>query len=204
MKNIIQSILKQRSKIMLLLIVVSLLMTSSTLAYWTEAVEGSSSDKDYTFLIGEYGITHSLFTLSSSSDQGEYSVQPKNIFDNNTGYMHSFTEVFEAEWLSSSSWVDNYHIEGDIEFDYEIQILNQKGKPINNKKYNRLVRYIEVEFAGDNSSSITLNDTPTSFGFTFNITEPSNTNHYSQLNDLTIVVTVSYTINNVTYQYLYK
>lgn len=204
MAKVYKILTKFRTKIMLLLLVVAFLMTSNTFAYWSDTIEGTSDDYATSITIGEYGISNPLFTLSSEYDEGVYSVSNPDYFTDNPGTTHSFNETFSAEWLYDSSWVDSYIITGDIEFDYEIEIVKSNGNSVGTKKYDRLIPYIEVEFDEDNASNIILNEDTDLFGFTLNVTEPTNSNHYGQLDGLTIIITITYTIDNVTYEYIYN
>lgn len=204
MKKLINVLQRHRSRVLVLLIVISILMTSSTFAYWTDSVVGNEISTSSVITIGTYELSNPLFTLSSTSDSGEYSITSNNVFTNNQGYTHSFVETFEAEWLYSSSWVDSYVIEGDIEFDYEILLVKSNGNTVGSKKYNRLIPYIDFSFNDDNDSSIIINEDAKTFGFTLNITEPTKSSHYSQLEDLTVSVLISYTVDNITYEYIYS
>lgn len=204
MKNIVKIISNLKSKILLILIIVSVLMTSSTFAYWSEYVEGNSTTTSSFISIGMYNMSTPLFTLSSEYATGEYNVIIEDIFSNTPDYTHTFNESFNAEWINEDgSWLDNYIINGDIEFEYEILLLKSNGNSVGSKKYDRLIPYVQFLFDEDNDSSITLNEAQKTFGFTLTITEPTRSAHYDQLEDLTVAVKISYTINNITYEYIY-
>lgn len=193
-----------RSKLIFVLLIVAVLMTSSTFAYWTEYVEGAEIKKASFITIGEYQKPNSLFLLSSEYAIGEYQVINNAYFTNNPGSTHSFEESFMVEWLSDSSWVDYFIIEGNIEFDYTVLLLNENGSNVSSRKYDRLIPYISVVFNEDNPSKITLNEEPTSYEFMLEVQEPTKDSHYNQLKDLTIALQISYRVNGITYQYIYK
>lgn len=204
MKKLLQYFKKLRSIIALVLVTVSLLMTSSTFAYWTSTVEGNSYTHSSFIHIGEYGVKHPLFLLSTEYATGDYKVINRDYFTD-TETTHTFTETFEAEWINTSSyWIKYYIVTGQMEIDYEIRILKENGKEVNKNTYKRLIDYIEVTLDESNPTEVLLNDEPQEFGFTLEITEPTKNNHYKQLEKLTVSVVFTYEINGITYEYIYN
>lgn len=183
--------LKLRRYLIALLIVLSLVLTTGTFAYWFNEVSGSNTVVEDTLTIG-YGETVQTqlsIDLDNIDDYGE--LVPSNQVVNSRGNSVDFIPLnYQIKWQeqNSTSQVQGEDTYGIIKTYISYDIIPQNQETILDKETNSSIySLVNIEASVLNTKEILLNDdTPKHLQFVVTLDEPSNKTEYQIIKNATI------------------
>ena len=180
-----------KKTVIFVLILLSLIVSSSTLAYWSLQVNGAEDTKEFTFQVGSINFVDYDFVINSESVEGQFVIDNELLVIDNKPIGEEIYVMFGVLWEDSErvnedgtitkAWIElSYEIYGEID-----------GVEFNKSKNNRISGLLGIEFDNDNSEFIELNSITETFGMTISIDQNRRKADYRFFakSDLMIIVT---------------
>lgn len=190
-----------RKHIISFLIMLSVLVTVSTFAYWTSNVEGSTRDSISTIHVGTASEAKTTLTISPDQSDTLGVLVPQGQLENSIDpfSVDEITLFHNLLWDESQeqTQTDGNVIEGYISMEYSIDIYpdNQEDS-LDKEEYSNVYGLLHVEVDSSNSKTIILNDVDTEeMIYSISMEEPNNKTEYDIISQSTIVFTFIYNIN---------
>lgn len=188
-----------RKAIIAFLMLLSLGMTSSTLAYWTSYVDGTESESFNTFHIGSAIKGSANLIIHHDYDDEGFVVAAKTLMEsqkNSIAYIDIEFELELEDGDADSVW--GSMTEAELEIAYDI-VLTKNGKDLTTKQYDRVIDYININADEDNVEILRSGEDPEIFVFRITVEDPSKKSHRNLLKKTDINVVFTFTINETTY-----
>jgi len=173
------------------LLLLSFVVTSSSLAYWSTYVEASNDTYEQSFQVGS--ALNSNVDLTSNYDANGNAVLGKTIMPGvkKSNDYHDVTLV--VTWDEEASLMWGTVNEGTLNYSYEL-ILSKDGSELSQKNYDKVIKYIHINESELNTSSITHGDTE-HITYRVEIDRPSNRGVRQLLKKVVIEVVIHVTLN---------
>ena len=180
-----------RYTMLAVLLLLSFVVTSSSLAYWSTYVEASNDTYEQSFQVGS--ALNSNVDLTSNYDANGNAVLGKTIMPGvkKSNDYHDVTLV--VTWDEEASLMWGTVNEGTLIYSYEL-ILSKDGSELSQKNYDKVIKYIHINESELNTSSITHGDTE-HITYRVEIDRPSNRGVRQLLKKVVIEVVIHVTLN---------
>ncbi len=173
------------------LIVLSLVLTTGTFAYWVGNVEGTDSKVEDTLTIGSGKTVTTQLTIDQNdiSDYGQL-VPSKQINNSINLAVDMIPLNYSLKWFEeqSTSQIYGEEIYGIIKTSirYEIIPINESDV-LDYLEYSNIYNLVNIEENENNQKEITLNDdTPKNLQYVITLAEPSNQSEYQIIKNAVI------------------
>ena len=187
-----------------LLVMLSVVITTGTFAYWATEVEGTVQTVSDTLSIGSGKNVKTTISLKPVSESQFGFLVPIGHSDNSNGLVTEHVAfVYQLLWQEKQlvSQIDGEEIYGDIsvDIDYDIIIAGSE-KPLDKLIYKNVYDLVNIVPSKNNTNSLMLNDANISeFGFTTSLNEPRNKSEYALITNTTINFSFTFTIDTDIY-----
>jgi predicted ribosomally synthesized peptide with SipW-like signal peptide len=196
-KKNIKKIHNNYKKIIAFLVVLSVVISTSTFAYWTSYVEGAEDSNTSVITVGSADAVDTHFTISNDFNSGGYLVPVNQLMNSEVGAVSEINLFYNLEWKETEelTQLNGTTITGDIEISYDLNITIDNEKVSNEiqKIISDLVSVIEHE---NNPNIMTLGSAPEIFRFKLTLDEPGNLEVYNLLSSIEIRIIISYRIHD--------
>lgn len=188
---------KLGKKIIGLLIVLSLVLTSGTFAYWASYVEGTDSSSNEVLEIGTGNVVETRFDLSNNLNSGGLLVPVGQAVNSNEGAVEAINLSFDVQWVEdeSTSQTSGIGSVGDITVGHEV-VIELDGVVLNSTTYASIYALVNVAYNAGNVTELTLDASASTFSFQITLDEPADQAEYDLIATASISITFSYTIAN--------
>lgn len=180
-----------KKSIIAILLIVSLIMTSSTFAYWADVIVGTNTSVTSTFVVGSPRFDDHKFVLDSEVSSYDYLIPLKELLNDSS----MVDEVSLGIAWNDIDLLEEYQdkdVEAEINVTYTILIM-KNGKEVNSNIYDRYSGYINIDVDEDNPSIISYSSIPSTFEFDVSVNETSYFTSYF-LSRYDVYIIVSYEI----------
>jgi hypothetical protein len=186
---------KTYKKIVFGLLLLSLMLTTSTFAYWANYVEGTSDQASGTLQIGSADSVETRFDLSSQLSSGGYLVPKTQLLNSLEGSVDHIFLTYDLGWEEQLdvSQIQGNTVVGLVQVDYNV-LIEQDGNLLDETAYNNIYDLILVNPIESNPSSLTLNGTSESFVFEVTMEEPANQEEYFLISQSKITIVFHFRI----------
>ncbi|MBI9010196.1 MAG: DUF5011 domain-containing protein [Tenericutes bacterium] len=202
MKNNNKKSKTSRRIIIAFLIMLAIVLTTGTYAYWATSVEGTSNEALGTLTIGSADGVETKFILSNELNSGGTLVpvgQTKN--SNQIDAVESIDLLYNVKWAESSDYtqLEGTSSIGDVKISYNINIENN-GEILDHEDYMNVYSLIHVIYGNENPNQLILDAEAKTYSFTVTMEEPSNQVEYNLIKDSEISIVFTFLIidNNIT------
>lgn len=190
-----KSALISRKMIISFLLIVSVLLTSSTFAYWADVVVGAQREVTSTFVVGSPMWDDQEFVLNSSVDYIRYDIDLEYLLEDPTVNVDEI--VFGITWddLELSDELKEKISTGEITINYELEMY-KNGNLLNTNTYRRYSTLIDITLDDENPNEVKYMDFPSTFRLDISLTEENRNNDYKNLGKMEAVLVISFEVND--------
>lgn len=186
-----------------LLLMLALVVTTGTFAYWATSVTGpTNTDQVGTVNIGAGGTVTTEYTITGGGT-ATGALVPAAYADNNTTFA-SRSIVWDVAWNDDGTTTDTNTtggtVTGDIATTVSWVAYASDGTTVIANSAGTVTTYtgsLTVAAAAGNPTSMTLDAAATSFTFNVSMGEPASPAQYDLIENGSIVITVTYAISNI-------
>ncbi len=184
-----------------LLIMLALVVTSGTFAYWASGVTGPADGETVgTVTIGTGETVTTEYIITGDNPQTVGDLVPA-AYANGTTTFDSRTITWDIEWADDETANANPNgATADIAATATWVAYDDDGTTVIANSAGTVTTYtgaITVTPNGGNATSMTLDAAASTFSWAISMSEPTSLAQYDLISDGSIVVTVSYVITNV-------
>lgn len=183
-------------KVIAFLVMLSLIMSSGTFAYWANYVEGTETEVTSTLEVGRGNRVETVFELSNEINTGGYLVPVGQVNNSDEGAVEAINVSFDVEWVEDEETTQMLGVEavGQIEVKHRVNIYVD-GKLLQFEGNENIYDLVNVLYNESNKTELQLDAAAETFSFTITLDEPANQEEYSIISEASISVTFSYEIS---------
>ena len=185
-----------KKKVIAFLLMLSLVLTSGTFAYWASYVEGTSTEATGTLEVGSGDKVETRFDLSNDFNSGGLLVPVGQAVNSNKGAVEAIDLSFDVQWVEDEETSQMLGVEavGQIEIAHELSIVLD-GEELDKDVYANIYELVNVAYNEDNASELKLDAAAQTFAFQITLDEPADQEEYNLIANAEISVTFSYEIS---------
>jgi hypothetical protein len=174
------------------LLFISVLLTSSTFAYWADTVVGSESEITASFVVGSPIYDDHDFVLTSSINTYSYLIPTSYLLENPTV---TTDNVSVGIMWNDQALKDTYTEEdlANLTVSYELVLL-QDGKEVNRNLYDQFTSLFDITMS-ELPTEISYGALPTTVNLDITLTPENQSNDYSHLLKYEAYIVVTFSIN---------
>jgi hypothetical protein len=199
--------IKQRSKksnskkrIIALLVMLSLVLSTGTFAYWASYVEGTSTEAVGTLTVGSGDTVETVFSLTNEINSGGLLVPVGQAVNSNGEAVEYINLAFDIQWLENeeTTQLNGTVSSAPINVEYKL-VITHNGDILDQEEYSMIYDLINVVSSEFNPAELILDAASKTFTYQVTLNEPSNKEEYNLISNADIAVTFSYSIdtNNI-------
>ena len=187
---------KSRKKIIALLLMLSLVLSGGTFAYWASYVEGTSTEATGTLAVGSGDTVETTFEVSNELNSGGLLVPFNQAINSGKEAVEAIDLTFDVQWLENEEVTQMLGVDsvGQIDIEDEVVIVLD-GKELDREEYANIYDLVNVIYSKGNARELTLDAKAETFAFQITLDEPANQEEYNLIANAKISVTFSYTID---------
>ena len=192
---------KSRKTIIAFLLMLSLVLTSGTFAYWASYVEGTETSATGTLQIGSGDIAETRFELEDTYESGGLLVPANQLDNSNEGAVDSIDLTFDIAWNEDEkvSQLDGTYSVGQVDIKHMVEITIN-GEVLDQEKYANIYDLVNVEYSEKNASEMILGNGSETFAFQLTLDEPADQEEYNLIANAKIAVEFFYGIDTESIQ----
>ncbi len=186
-----------RKSIIVFLLVLSLVLTTGTFAYWASFVEGTTDEAVGTIAVGYGESVETRFELTNNINNDEYLVPQGQANNSQKGAVESISLIYGLAWKENSdlSQLVGATATGKVNVTYSM-IIESDGEKLDEEEYSNIYNLINVNSDLSNPSELILDEESKLFSFYITMNEPKNQEEYTIISNATITITFSFSIND--------
>jgi hypothetical protein len=182
------------------LIMLAMVVTSGTFAFWATSVDGTEDIISSQMNIGAGNTVQTMVSVSTDSESPSGYLVPVGQAVNSVGLVtESVDFLYELLWTESQSvsQIGTDKIYGTLESNMTIEIYSKdSSEALDKTEYKHIYDLVYITLSEDNPVSLLLNDTNAKvFGYSVGLYEPSNVTDYNIISESTIYVNCDFTID---------
>ncbi len=187
---------KSRKTVIAFLLMLSLVFTTGTFAYWASYVEGTSTEAVGTLEVGSGDSVETKFDLTDDFNSGGLLVPVGQAVNSNKGAVEAIDLSFDLQWVEDekTSQLAGTNSVGEIEIAHELEIV-VNGEKLDKEDYAHIYNLINVEYNKHNSEELELDAQASTFAFQLTMDEPADQEEYNLIASAQISITFSYSID---------
>jgi len=182
-----------KKMIILVLVVISLLTTSSTFAYWTTFVEGTSFRTSSSIMVGAINNFDYNFVLNDQVNSYMYKVPLEDLLEDPVNSIDDVLYGIIWNKIEDSNTDASQVKNGELVVNYEI-VIRDFEKEVNQNLYNRFSHLINLNVSDNNTNEIFLNSNPVEQEFSVTLNYEVGVNDYKLLEKYNIYILITYVV----------
>lgn len=187
---------RSRKTVIAFLLMLSLVFTTGTFAYWASYVEGTSTEALGTLEVGSGNSVETRFDLTDEFNSGGLLVPVGQLENSNEGAVEKIELAFDLQWVedeNTSQLAGTYSI-GQIDINHELLIV-VNGEELDREEFANIYALINVEYGKHNATELLLDAKASTFAFEITMDEPANQEEYNLIANAEISITFTYVID---------
>ena len=187
---------KSRKTIIAFLLMLSLVLTSGTFAYWASFVEGTDTSATGTLEIGSGDIAETRFDLENTENSGGLLVPARQLENSNEGAVDAIELTFDIAWNEDENvtQLDGTYSVGQVEIGHNVVIVVD-GEELDQKEFANIYDLVNVLYNEENVTELTLGAGAETFAFELTLDEPADQEEYNLIANAEISVEFFYSID---------
>jgi len=187
---------KSKKRVIAFLLMLSLVLSSGTFAYWASYVEGTSTEATGTLEVGSGDSVETQFVLGETFNSGGLLVPVGQAINSNDGAVEAVDLAFDIKWVEDEATTQLLGTEstGQIMIAHEV-VIKLDGEVLDFEEHANIYDLVNVAYNNANASELLLDADAETFGFQITLDEPANQAEYNLIANAEISVTFSYTID---------
>ena len=188
---------KSRKKVIALLLMLSLVLSTGTFAYWASTVEGTSMEATGTLTVGSGDTVETVFDLTNELNSGGLLVPDGQAINSGKEAVEAIDLSFDIQWLEDEEMTQMLGVDsvGQIVIVDQVVIMLD-GEVLDQKEYSNIYDLVNVIYNSKNVTELTLDADATTFSFQITLDEPADQEEYNLIANAEISVTFGYTIDS--------
>lgn len=186
-----------RKRLIALLIMLSLVTSTGTFAYWASTVTGTETTSNGTLTVGSGESVATTFDITNELDSGGLLVPVTHAVNSNEGAVEAINLSYDVQWLEDEevSQIDGTSSVADITVVENVVITLGETvlDPIENANIYAL---INVAYNESNASQLTLDAAAQTFAMQITMDEPADQAEYDMIANAEISITFTFTIDS--------
>lgn len=189
--------LKNRKRIVGLLLMLSLILTTGTFAFWATNVEGTNEEATGTLAIGSGTAVSTVFELTNELNSGGLLVPTAQLSNSGFGAVDSIDILHTIAWneVNSTTQLTGTKSVGLVGIQHRV-IIVKDGEELLYEDYENIYSLVEVTYDSSNPSTLILNNPSEEFIYHVTLIEPSNQEEYNLIEKAQISIEFYYIIGN--------
>lgn len=186
---------KNRKKIISLLLMLSLVLTTGTFAFWASYVEGTSEEATGTLTVGYAEGVETKFDLTNELNSGGFLVPSSQLYNSMEHSVDSITLSYDLSWQEAAdlTQLEGTISTGDVSISHSL-IIEVDGKELDSKIYSTIFDLVKVNYSTNNPEQLTLDGDVETFSFYITMDEPTNQEEYSIISNASVSILFSFRI----------
>jgi predicted ribosomally synthesized peptide with SipW-like signal peptide len=182
-------------KLIAALLMLSLVVTSGTFAYWASYVEGTSTEATGTLEVGSGDIVQTTFVLSNDLNSGGLLVPVGQSVNSNAGAVEAIDLSFDVQWIENEEVTQMLGVGsvGQITVADQV-VITSNGVVLDATEAANIYALVNVAYNSSNATELTLDAAAQTFAFQVTLDEPADQAEYNLIANAEISVTFSYEI----------
>lgn len=190
----------KRRTIIVGLLMIALIFSTATFAYWASFVEGTEEESKNQLTIGSADSVDTIFELSNDFNSGGYLVPLNQLVNSPLGSVDEINLTYDINWVEDedTAMLNGTVVEGDIDITHTVFILTDNGI-LDHVRYSNVYSLINVEYNETNPESLILNGDSETLAFRVTIDESSNISEYNLIANHSVNIAFEFKIadNNI-------
>ena len=184
-----------RKKIIALLLMFTVVLTTGTFAYWANFVEGTSTEATGTLQVGSGDSVLTTFNLSSELNSGGLLVPISQAQNSNEGAVEAIDLSFDVQWIENEEVTQMLGVGsvGQITVADQV-VITSNGVVLDATEAANIYALVNVAYNSSNATELTLDAAAQTFAFQITLDEPADQAEYNLIVNAEISVTFSYGI----------
>ena len=186
-----------RKRLIALLIMLSLVTSTGTFAYWASTVTGTETTSNGTLTVGSGESVATTFDITNELNSGGLLVPVTHAVNSNEGAVEAINLSYDVQWLEDEavSQIDGTSSVADITVVENVVITLGETvlDPIENANIYAL---INVAYNESNASQLTLDAAAQTFAMQITMNEPADQEEYNLIANAEISITFTFTIDS--------
>ncbi len=188
--------MKSKKLVIGLLLLLAVVFTTGTFAYWASGVNGPADDTTTgTVTIGAGDAVETSFVLSDVTAAGGDLVPASQLANSAAGAVDSVTVTYGVQWTEDTATSQLAGTTSTAPITITWVITADNGGTDVSVLANSL---INVTADGGNASSLTLDAAAQNFSFDITMDEPANQAEYNDISGAEITITFTYSLGSIT------
>ena len=186
-----------RKKVIAFLLMLSLVLTTGTFAYWATAVEGTAAEATGTLAVGSGDNVETTFDITNELNSGGLLVPADQLGNSNKGAVDAIDLSFDVQWLEDEEMTQllGTNSVGQIVIEHQV-VITLDGEALDQEEYAYIYDLVNVAYNSDNAKELLLDAAASTFAFQITLDEPADQAEYNLIANADISVTFSYVINS--------
>lgn len=187
---------KSRKKVIAFLLMLSLVVTSGTFAYWASYVEGTSTEATGTLTVGSGDTIRTTFTVGNDTNSGGLLVPKVQVLNSGEAAVGAIDLAFDIQWLENEKTTQMLGVDsvGQIKISDEV-VITLDGKVLDAKEFANIYALVNVQYSKHNVTKMKLDAPASTFTFEVTLDEPADQAEYNMISKAVVSITFSYTID---------
>jgi len=189
---------RSTKKVIAFLIMLSLVLSSGTFAYWASYVEGTNAEATGTLQVGSGEKVSTRFDLANELNSGGLLVPVGQAVNSLEGAVEEIDLSFDVKWTEDEATTQMLGVDsvGEIDIEHEL-LITSEGVVLDKVEFAHIYALVFVAYNENNASELKLDAAAETFAFQIKLTEPSNQADYQLIVNAEISVTFSYQIKTM-------
>ena len=187
---------KSRRKTLIIgLLLIALVLSTATFAYWASFVEGTQEASSNQLTIGSADSVDTIFELSNDFNSGGYLVPLNQLENSPLGSVDEINLTYDINWIEDedTAMLDGTIVEGELDITHTVFILTNNGV-LDHVRYSYIYDLIHVNYNQTNPETLILNGDSSSIAFSVTIDEPDNISDYNLIANHSINIAFQFKI----------
>ncbi len=187
---------KSSKTVIAILLMLSIVLTTGTFAYWANYVEGTSTEAVGTLEVGSGDIVETEFVLYGNDSTGGLLVPAGQAINSEKGAVEKIDLSYTISWEEDEETTQMLGVGtiGEVEIDYNV-VITIDDEVLDKELFSNIYNLIIVTANKDNVSEMYLDGYPEYFVFRVTMDEPANQEEYNLISNAEISITFTYSIN---------
>jgi hypothetical protein len=186
-----------RKRLIALLIMLSLVTSTGTFAYWASTVTGTETTSNGTLTIGSGESVDTTFEITNELNSGGLLVPVTHAVNSNAGAVEAINLSYDVQWLEDEavSQIDGTTSVADITVVDNV-VITLGETVLDATEYANIYALINVAYNDANASKLTLDAAAQTFAVQITMDEPANQAEYDLIANAKISITFTFTIDS--------
>ena len=184
---------RSNKRIILFMLMLSLVVSTGTFAYWASSVEGTSEEATGTLSIGYADGVETRFELTNNLEDGGLLVPNGQTVNSEDVSVEEINVSYNLVWKEDTdqSQLIGTTTTGKVSVSHSF-LIELDGVELESKEYSQIYDLIHITYDETNPTELTLDGEMGIFAFSITMDEPSNQEEYNMISTAKITVIINY------------